>query len=235
MAAVADGTLPPRDYASLGLTDPPTLALDSFAFTYEYGVEADEGRFVVRIVGEFEGPDRTSCRTTIAVAGLSPMETYLIAAGTRVWLGDQTGYQELLLRDPTALSALRSCPGHPIHWESTKLHRLVVGDGEQVVVSGVDALRSDLSRDHAAMMAAGFLEAEIDEFARYELTVAADGGWPIQLDVERTVTVEAALRMYGLPVDDLQFPDAPAVAYERLALSRINDPSIRVTLPLLAG
>lgn len=85
------------------------------------------------------------------------------------------------------------------------------------------------------MMAAGFLEAEIDEFARYELTVAADGGWPIQLDVERTVTVEAALRMYGLPVDDLQFPDAPAVAYERLALSRINDPSIRVTLPLLAG
>jgi len=235
VTAVADGTLPPRDYASLGLTDPPTLALDSFTFTYEHGVEAPEGGFSVEIVGEFEGPDRSSCRTTITVDGFEAVETYLVVDGTRVWVGDQTGYQELLLRDPAALSSLTSCPAHPNHWDHTKLHRLEVTNGEEVQVSGVAALRSDFTDDIEDMRAAGFVDAEIGEFTRYELSVAADGGWPIQLDVERAITVAAAMRMYGLSTDGLANPEAPAIVYERLLLSRINDPDIKVELPLLAG
>jgi len=235
VTAVAAGDLPPREYAELGLIDPPTLALDSYVFLYEYGVESPEGGFSVVIAGEFEGPDRTSCRTTIAIDGFEPVDTYLVAAGTRVWLGDLTGYDELLLRDPSALNALTSCPGHPSHWDLTKLHRLQVTDGEPVQVSGIDALRADLSDDPEAMRAVGFFGTEIDEFVRYELTVAVDGGWPVQLNVEREVSVAAAMRMYGLPTEDLIHTAADATVYERLILSHINDPSIEVDLPLLAG
>jgi len=235
VTAVAEGALPPRDYASLGLTDPPTTALDSFTFTYEYGVDSPEGGFSVSITGEFEGPDRSSCQTSIAVDGFDPVVSYLVVAGTRVWIGDQTGYQELLLRDPAALSSLTSCPGHPNHWDQTKLHRLQVSDGEPVRVSGIDARWTDLTADAGALRAAGFADSEIEEFVRYELSVAADGGWPIQLNVERLTTVAAAMRIYGLPTDDLLLPNSPATIYERLLLSRINDPEVRVELPLLAG
>ena len=235
VVAVADGSLPPRDYSSLGLTDPPTLALDSFAFTYEYGVEAPEGGFSVSISGVFEGPDRTSCHTTITIDGFEPVDTYLVVAGTRVWLGDLTGYQELPLRDPSALSALSACPGHPNHWDLTKLHRVEVVGGEEVEVSGIAARRKDLAQDPAAMEAIGFSPTEVGEFSRYELTVAADGGWPIQLEVERRVTVAAALRMYGIPTDDIIHPSASATAFERLLLIHIDDPSLEVDLPLLAG
>ena len=65
--------------------------------------------------------------------------------------------------------------------------------------------------------------------------MAADGRWPIQLDVERRITVAAAMRMYGLPTDDLLNPHSPATVYERLLISRVNDPAIEVDLPLLAG
>ena len=108
-------------------------------------------------------------------------------------------------------------------------------DGEPVQVSGINALRSDLSDDPEAMQAVGFFETEIDEFVRYELTVAIDGGWPVQLDVEREVSVAAAMRMYGLPTEDLIHTTADATVYERLLLSHINDASIEVDLPLLAG
>ncbi|MCB2224525.1 MAG: hypothetical protein KQH83_10195 [Actinobacteria bacterium] len=235
VAAVASGEIAPRDHTALGLSDPPTLALDSFAFTYEHGIDALADGFAVEVTGVFEGPDRASCRTAVAVTGLEPVESYLVAAGTRVWLGDITGYEEIQLRDPAALSALTGCPAHPIHWEITKLHRLEVSGGEEVTVSGVPALRVDLAGDPGALVAAGFHEEEVSEFTRYELTVAADGGWPIQLDVERRVTLAAALRTYGLPFDDLLDPGAPAVLYERLLLTRIDDPALRVELPLLAG
>ena len=235
VVAVADGHTPPRDHTTLGLTDPPTLALDSFAFVYEYGIEAPGQGFTVTIDGLFEGPDRTSCRTAVTIGNLEPVETFLIVAGTRVWLGDFTGYQELLLRDPAALNALTSCPGHPNHWELTRLHRLEVTDGTEITVSGVPALRADLTDDREAMETAGFFGAEIDEFTRYELTVAADGGWPIQLDIERSIGIEAALRIFGMPSGDLIDPGAPAIVFERLLLTRINDPTITVELPLLAG
>jgi len=235
VGAVADGTIPPRDHTMLGLTDPPTLALDSFAFTYEYGIEAPEGSFTVAIDGVFEGPDRTSCRTSITLGDGEPVETFLVVAGTRVWMGDITGYQEILLRDPAALNAITSCPGHPNHWELTRLHRLEVVDGTPVTVSGVPAVRGDLAGDREAMKTAGFMDAEIDEFTRYELTVAAEGDWPIQLDVERSVNIEAALRLFGLPSDGITDPGAQAIVFERLLLTLINDPSIKVDLPLLAG
>jgi len=235
VVAVADGTTPPRDHTMLGLTDPPTLALDSFEFAYEYGIEAPEGAFTVAIEGVFEGPDRTSCRTSITLGDGEPVETFLVVAGTRVWLGDVTGYQEILLRDPAALNAITSCPGHPNHWELTRLHRLEVAEGTAVTVSGVPAVKSDLADDREAMMTAGFMEAEIDEFTRYELTVATEGRWPIQLDVERSVNIEAALRLFGLPSDGITDPGAHAIVFERLILTRINDPSITVDLPLLAG
>jgi hypothetical protein len=235
VVAAADGSTPPRDHTTLGLTDPPTLALDSFAFVYEYGIEASVEGFTVTIDGVFEGPDRASCRTAVSVGDLEPLETFLIVAGTRVWLGDFTGYQELTLRDPAALNALTSCPGHPNHWELTRLHRLEVTDGTAVTVSEVPALRADLVDDREAMEAAGFFGAEIDEFTRYELTVAADGGWPIQLDVERSMDIEAALRMFGMPSGDLVDPGVPAIVFKRLLLTRINDPTIKVDLPLLTG
>ncbi|MCJ7726450.1 MAG: hypothetical protein MUP76_08710, partial [Acidimicrobiia bacterium] len=235
VVAVADGDLPPRNHSSLGLTDPPPLALDSFAFSYEYGVDAPEGGFSVAITGVFEGPDRTSCQTVITIDGFESVDSYLVVAGTRVWIGDVTGYQELMLRDPSALSALSACPGHPNHWDLTKLHRIEVVGGEEVQVSGVAARRIDLSRDADAMQAIGFSAAEAEEFTRYELSVSAEGGWPIQLDVERRVTTAAAMRMYGIPTDDLIHPSAPATVYERLLLSHIDDPSIEVDLPLLAG
>ena len=209
VAAVANGDILPRDYAELGLTDPPTLALDSYVFRYEYGVEAPEGGFSVVIAGEFEGPDRTSCRTTITIDGFEPVDTYLVAAGTRVWLGDLTGYDEVGLRDPAALNAVTSCPGHPNHWDLTKLHRIQVTDGEEVEVSGVSALRDDLFDDPEAMREVGYSNPETDGFTRYELTVAVDGGWPIQLDVERQVTTAAAMRMYGLPTEESHQPDPP--------------------------
>jgi hypothetical protein len=231
----SSGAITPRDHTLLGLTDPPTLALDSFAFTYEYGIEAPEAGFSVTVTGAFEGPDRASCKTTLSIDGFEPVDTYVVVAGTQVWLGDVAGYQEVTLRDPAALSALSGCPGHPNYWEVTKLHRIEVTDGEEVEVSGVPSLRTDLAGDTDALHDLGIRDVEASEFVRYEVTVAADGGWPIQLDVERSLPLAAALRLYDLPFDDLANPSHPATVYERLLLSHINDPDLTVDLPLLAG
>ena len=115
------------------------------------------------------------------------------------------------------------------------MHRIPVTGGMESTYEGIPILTRDLAEDDLALLAAGFVAAEIGEFTRYELSVAADGGWPVSADIERSVDVGTALSLFGIPATEVLHPDAPATVTDRLRLSRINDGTIRVDLPLLAG
>jgi hypothetical protein len=236
LLAVLSGEIPARDPALLGLPLPPTALLDSFAFEYSYGIEtvAPGAGFRIEVTGEFQGPDRASCRVAYTGGEDQPVFSYLVVTGTRVWLGDMTGYQEVPLRHPSALSNLPLCPGHPLFWESTSFHRLPERTGEAGTLDGIAVVRYDLAEDPAALEALGYFPEEAGRVTRYQVARAVDGGWLMEVDVEQQADLAEALRSFGFPEEGAH-AGIPATLFTHLRLSRPDDPAIEVEPPLLAG
>ena len=236
LLGVLGGAIPARDPAVLGLPSPPTELLTSFAFVYSHGIGAagSAGGFRVEVAGEFEGPDRTSCRLAYTSGDEEPIRSRLVAIGTRVWLGSATGYQEVPLRHPSALTDLSLCPGHPLFWEDTSFHRLPDAAGTLELLDGVAVLRADLAADPQALRALGYSAKRAARVTRYQVARAADGGWVMELDVEEATDLAEAREVFGL-ADIAGAAALPATIFTRLRLSRPNDPSIRVDPPLTAG
>ena len=236
LLGVASGELGPRPGTGLGLTPAPTVALDSFRFEYAYGVESTDpaAGFSVEVIGEFEAPDLTSCRISITEGNREPVQTYLVVAGALVWMGDLTGYQQVPLRHPAALSALPVCPGHPIFWETTTLHRIPDRPGETAEFGGIPVRRYDLAGDLAALDDLGYFEDEAAQILRYEVARAVDGGWPIEVTIERETDLASARLTFGLPHSGLN-PALEATTFTRLRLAHLDDPGITVDVPLLVG
>jgi hypothetical protein len=236
LLSTAAGAAPPRDPAVLGLARSPIELLDSFAFEYSHGLEtgAPGGGFRVDVTGEFQSPDRTSCWVSYTTDGEETLVARLVAIGTRVWLGGRTDYQEVPLRHPSALTDLPLCPGHPLFWEDTGYHRLPEAAGTAETLDGRPVLRSDLAGDPAALEALGYSAPRAERVTRYLVIRAAEGGWPLEMDVQEEMSLAEARRTFGLstgPAGD----DLPATIFTRLQLTRIDDPSLRVEPPLTAG
>jgi len=236
LLAVAAGEIPPRDPTELGLAHSPLELLTSFAFEYSYGIEtlAPGAGFHIEVTGEFEGPDRTSCRVSYVAGGEETLLSRLVAIGTRVWLGGRTDYQEVPLRHPSALADLPLCPGHPLFWEDTGYHRLPEAPGVPATLDGRPVLRSDLTADPTALSELGYSPARAAGFTRYLVTRAADGGWPLEIDVVEESDLAEARQAFGLSVTTGQ-AGVSARVFTRLELTRIDDPSLRVGPPLTAG
>jgi hypothetical protein len=236
LLAVLAGEVPPRDPATLGLPSPPTTLLDSFTFEYSYGIQTatSTGGFSIEVTGEFQGPDRTSCRVTYTANGEEATLSRLVAVGTRVWLGGLTGYTEVPLRHPSALADLPLCPGHPLFWEDTGYHRLPASAEAPGTLDGLAVLRSDLAADPEALEALGYSPTRAGRVTRYLVARAADGGWPVEIDVVERTNLAEARRIFGLSAEP-SWVDIPATVFTRLRLTRPNDPSIRVAPPLAAG
>lgn len=236
LLAVQAGDLPPRDPAALGLAPPPTELLSSFAFEYSYGIDAvpASAGFLVRADGEFAGPDRASCRLTYRGAAEEETIAQLVVLGTRVWLADPAGYQEVPLRHPSALSDLPLCPGHPLFWQDTGYHRLPDAPGSPDIVDGIAVLRADLAADPELLRTLGYSGDRADRVIRYDVARATDGGWLVELDLAEQTTLAEARNLFGLPALDGS-ADVPATLFTTLRLSRPNDPSIEVESPLTAG
>lgn len=232
-AAVA-GSLAGRDPGLLDLADPPTAVLNSFTFEYRYGLEAAEGSFAVHIQGIFVAPDRTECRIESVAPGSEPTTSSVVATGTTVWIGGRTGHIETPLRDPAALSALASCPGHPLFWEITRFHRLPTSGAEPGVIRDIDVFAVDLAGDPEALASLGYLPEEASLFTRYEIAVAAEGGWLVELHTERETDLPTAMLSFGIPSADVH-PGVPATVYDALIIGHPNDPALRVESPLPAG
>ena len=236
LLGVRAGRLPARDPGILGLAEPPTDLLSSFSFEYSYGIEtvpASAG-FRVRATGEFQGPDRTSCRLAYSAGGAEETLSQLVALGTRVWLGERTGYQEVPLRHPSALGDLPLCPGHPLFWQDTGYHRLPEAEGTPDTIDGIAVLRSDLASDPELLRQLGYRADRAARITRYEVARAVDGGWVVQLDVEEEASLAEARAYFGLAVLEGS-ADLPATIFTTLRLARPNDPSIQVQAPLTAG
>jgi hypothetical protein len=230
----AVGALDGRDPDLLGLSEPPTAQLTSFVFEYRYGFEAGDGSFEVVIDGVFEGPDRTECRIATSQAGEEPTISTVVAAGTTVWIGDRSGYVETPLRDPAALSFLSACPGHPLFWEVTRFHRLPTDGATPSTVREIEVLEVDLVGNEGALADLGFLEDEAAQFTRYEIAVARDGGWLVELHTERETDLPTAMLAFGIPSAGVH-PGVPARLYDSFTIGHPNDPALRVEPPLLAG
>lgn len=236
LLAVLSGEIRPRDPAVLDLPAAPTALLDSFAFEYSYGIDSATslGAFNIEVTGEFEGPDRTSCRLAHTAGDQETVLSSLVAVGTRVWLEGLTGYQEVPLRHPSALSDLPLCPGHPLFWEDTAYHRLPESTGTLETLDGVAVLRSDLAADPAALEALGYPPPRAARITHYEVARAVDGGWVMEIEVEEQTDLAEARRIFGLS-EQPGWADFTATIFTRFRLSRPNDPSIEVEPPLAAG
>ena len=236
LLGVRDGSMAGRDPAALGLAAPPTDLLSSFAFEYSYGIDTVPvaAGFRLRATGEFQGPDRTSCRLTYDTGGTEEVVSQLVALGTRVWLADLTGYQEVPLRHPSALSDLPLCPGHPLFWQDTGYHRLPEAEGTPDTLDGIAVLRSDLAADPEVLTELGYSTARAGRITRYEVARAVDGGWLVELLIEEETNLAEARELFGLPAL-AGSGDLPATVFTSLRLSRPDDPSIEVQAPLMAG
>ncbi|MBP1631914.1 MAG: hypothetical protein H6Q11_202 [Acidobacteria bacterium] len=236
LLGVIGGNIPSRDPAALGLAAAPTELLSSFAFSYSYGIDTagPTGGFTIEVTGEFRGPDRTSCLLAHTAGGEEAVLSRLVAIGTRVWLGGASGYQEVPLRHPSALTELPLCPGHPLFWQDTGFHRLPEGTGTLESLDGVPVLRIDLATDPATLEALGYPALRAARVTRYEVARAAYGGWVMEVEVDEETDLSDARRAFGLPYTP---GDAalPATIFTRLRLSRPNDPAIQVNAPLAAG
>jgi len=236
LLGVRDGSVSGRDPAALGLAAPPTDLLSSFAFEYSYGIDTAPAAagFHIRATGEFQGPDRTSCRLTYDTGGAEEVISQLVALGTRVWLADLAGYQEVPLRHPSALSDLPLCPGHPLFWQDTGYHRLPEAEGTSDTLDGIAVLRSDLAADPDLLTALGYSAARAGRVTRYEVARAVEGGWVVELLVEEETDLAEARELFGLPAL-AGSGDLPATVFTSLRLSRPDDPSVQVQAPLMAG
>jgi len=236
LLGVIGGQIPSRDPAALGLSAAPTELLSSFAFTYSYGIDAagSLGGFTIEVTGTFEGPDRASCRLAYTAGEEEAVLSRLVAIGTRVWLERVSGYQEVPLRHPSALTDLPLCPGHPLFWEDTGYHRLPETAGTPESLDGVAVLRIDLADDLAALQALGYPALRAARVTRYEVARAAYGGWVMEIDVEEETDLAKAQEVFGRPYV-AGAADLPATIFTRLRLSRPNDPAIQVEAPLAAG
>jgi hypothetical protein len=236
LLGVLRGAIPSRDPAVLGLPSAPTELLASFAFAYSYGIGAagSAGAFRVEVTGEFEGPDRTSCRLAYISGDEEPVRSRLVAIGTRVWLGSATGYQEVPLRHPSALTDLPLCPGHPLFWEDTSFHRLPEATGTLTLLDGVAVLRADLAADPQALRALGYSAKRAAQVTRYQVARVTDGGWVMELDIEEATDLAEAREIFGLS-HIAGAAALPATIFTRLRLSHPNDPFIEVEAPLTAG
>lgn len=228
------GEIPPRDYSVLGLAPAPTESFTSFAFSYSYGIESayTPGTFRVEVSGEYRSPDSLRCDRTLIAGGEEGAVSRLVAVGTRVWLAGAGAFQEVPLRHPAALADLPFCPGHALFWEDTGFHRLPAVDGVAGTLEGIAVTRADLVGDEATLAALGYSTEEASRLQRFAVTRSA-AGVVLEVDVEEETDLAAARTLFGL--EALPVGETPAVVFRRLQLTRLDDPAIHVTPPLLAG
>jgi hypothetical protein len=146
-----------------------------------------------------------------------------------------TGYQQVPLRHPAAISSLPLCPAHPIFWETTRFHRIPDRPGTADDIDGVAVRRYDLAGDGEALVELAYLEEEASQVTRYAVARAVDGGWPLEIEIERTTDLSEALLVYGLSDEPIAHAGVPATLFTTLRLSHIDDPTIEVAVPLIAG
>lgn len=236
LLGVRDGVIPGRDPAGLGLAAPPTDLLSSFSFEYSYGIDTVPAAagFRIRVTGEFQSPDRTSCRRTYDTGGEEEVISELVALGTRVWLNELHGYQAVPLRHPAALADLPLCPGHPLFWQDTGYHRLPEVEGTSDTLDGIAVLRANLATDPGLLTELGYSAERAARISRFEVWRAVEGGWVVQLLVEEETDLAEARELFGLPAL-AGSGDLPAAIFTSLRLSRPDDPALQVQAPLMAG
>ncbi len=215
----------------------PNAHLSSYSHlnTISLGVAGQEESILSLISkGEFESPDRFSCKSTATLGELTFPGSEVVVVGNKAWIREDEGF---LFRSTTVsatdvVDALETCAAYPAFWEGfdTSIWRQVEGVPEEV--NGVPALRYDFADFIDALDASGFNipvdnDATISEFT---IWLAQDGEWPVLTRVSFDLSPGQLSDIFGAQGPVLP-DDQGGVIKMRIEISGINDPAIQIDPP----
>lgn len=199
---------------------PPAEAPGAYGFSFQQEVRAGGEQWTLDAAGRVVGGGLT-CRVRASGPGVA-IDRYLIRVGDALWARDGTG-GEFLAVDPAGdevRALLAFCPRWAPDPGAAGLAGLVSGEAAQHQVAGVEALgyRGDAAA-LASAVGTGLGAAVVDVF---NLWVAADGGWVVELDLSITGPGADLAPLLGpLPLPAGQ---ATLVSRHRLDLGAAADP-----------
>ena len=189
----------------------------------------EEELFSLTVLGEFESPDRLSCRSTIGIGGLTITGDQLVVIGSQAWIESGEGWNATSASDPEVVDTLELCAGSSSIWEDFELPDLQDISGQPETVNGVAATKVDLVELLDSPFASDFTpnNGEVEDIEQFAIWLTQDGRWPFAL----------AMRLEGdsaqLDLDGLELEEGQQMALElRVELSDFNAPEIRVSPPL---
>ena len=196
----------------------------------EVGRESDgEVVFNWSVEGEFEGPDRLTCRGTVGFAGFTVPTEEIVVIGNDAWINSEDGWRTTTVSDASVAELLDTCAGSPTFWEDFGLSDRETNKGQSEEINGVPAVRYDLGEALESLAALGFAPAEFDSITaeRFVVWLAEEGKWPVAVSM-RFLGDATALELSEFGLEEGQL-----LAMElTVQISDVNNPDIRVYPPL---
>ena len=183
----------------------------------------------MKVEGEFEGPDRLTCRGTVGFAGFTVPTEEIVVIGNDAWINTEDGWRATTTSDTSVADVLDTCAGSPTFWEDFGFFDLGTNKGQSEEINGVPAVRYDLGEALESLATLGFAPSEFESTTveQFVVWLAEEGKWPVAVSM-RFLGDAAAFELSEIGLEEGQ-----QLAMElTVDITDANNPDIRVYPPL---
>jgi hypothetical protein len=216
--------------AGAGESATPLESLDSFTFTSQVTVESGDANataFSVTSSGKYVAPDSQDCRVHVVLSGVE-VDVRYVRANHRWFVDEGDGLEPSAGHRATSFYDL--CPSDATYWEGFVTFPDSL-EGDPVRRNGVDTEHFDMSGmfdTFGEYLPDGMVVEQMD------LYVAADGGWPVALEMRVAGTTDETCQSFGTEQAGVSL-SSPCAMTRTLELRRPNDHKLRVPVPKAHG
>ncbi len=213
----------------------PMAHLDSYRHktTILLGADGQEGIFSIWVQGEFEAPDRFTCKHRFSLGGLAFPGEEVVVIGNSAWVKTGEGFRATVIQDAVVAESMELCAASPTFWDDFATLSIQDMEGQPEQYNGVPAIRYDMGEVLEALSDFGIQPAELEgiTFEELKVWIAEDGAWPVAIKARSVANQEVLAEMMGLPA--LQGESGrQLVSVMTAEIFDVNDPEIRVNPPV---
>lgn len=213
----------------------PMVHLDSYRhkITFLLGADGQEEIFSGWVQGEFEAPDRFTCKQRYSLGNLVFPGEEVVVIGNNAWVKTREGFRATTISDAAVAESLELCVASPTFWDDFDVLSLQDMEGQPEEYNGIPAIRYDSGEALVALNDFGIHPAKPEGITIEELNVwiAEDGAWPVAIKVNWVTSQEVLSEMMGIPKVQVESGRQLVLAMT-VEIFDVNNPEIRVNPPV---